>query len=47
MSASLLHLPPARHLLTAERRLALALLAGVQQGVTEDLLLLAHGFDTT
>jgi hypothetical protein len=46
MTASLLHLPRARHLLTAEQRLVLALLANVPHGVTQDLLLLAHGFDS-
>jgi hypothetical protein len=44
--ASLLHLRPARHLLRAEQRLALALLASVPHGVAEDLLVLAYGFDT-
>jgi len=45
MRASPLHLPPARHRLRAEQRLALALLASVPHGVAEDLLVLAHGFD--
>jgi hypothetical protein len=46
MTASPLRLPRARHLLTAEQRLVLALLANVPRGVTQDLLLLAHGFDS-
>jgi hypothetical protein len=46
MRASLLHLLPARHLLRAEQRLAFALLASVPHGVAEDLLVLAHGFDS-
>src|SRR5258708_38186685 len=46
MRASLLHLQRARHPLRAEQRLALALLANVPRGVTQDLLLLAHGFDS-
>jgi hypothetical protein len=46
MRASLLHPQRARHLLRAEQRLALALLANVPHGVTQDLLLLAHGFDS-
>jgi hypothetical protein len=46
MRASPLHLPPARHRLRAEQRLALALLASVPHGVAEDLLVLAHGFDS-
>jgi hypothetical protein len=46
MWASLLHLPRARHLLRAEQRLALALLASIPHGVAEGLLVLAHGFDS-
>jgi len=46
MRASPLHLPPAHHRLRAEQRLALALLASVPHGVAEDLLVLAHGFDS-
>jgi hypothetical protein len=46
MTASLLHLPRARQLLTAEQRLVLALLANVPRGVTQDLLLLVYGFDS-
>jgi hypothetical protein len=37
--------PPRKPSLSKEQRQALALLANIPYGVTEDLLALAHGFD--
>jgi hypothetical protein len=37
--------PPREPSLSKEQRRALALLASIPYGVTEDLLVLAHGFD--
>ena len=39
-------LPRARHLLRGEQRRALELLGSIPHGVAEDLLVLAHGFDS-
>jgi hypothetical protein len=39
--------PPREPSLSKEQRRALALLASIPYGVTEDLLVLAHGFDRT
>ena len=38
--------PPRKHRLSPEERQALELLAGDPQGATEELLVLAHGFDS-
>ena len=40
------HLPRARRVLRAEQRRALELLGSIPHGVAEDLLVLAHGFDS-
>jgi len=37
--------PPRKHRLSAEQRRALEMLAGNPHGVSDDLLVLAHGFD--
>ena len=37
--------PPRKHRLSSEQREALELLASDPQGATEELLVLAHGFD--
>jgi hypothetical protein len=39
--------PPREPSLRKEQRQALALLASIPHGITEDLLVLAHGFDRT
>jgi hypothetical protein len=46
MRALQLQLPRARHLLRVEQRRALELLGSIPHGVAEDLLVLAHGFDS-
>jgi hypothetical protein len=46
MRALLSQLPRARHLLSAEQRRALELLGSIPHGVAEDLLVLAHRFDS-
>ena len=39
--------PPGEPSLSKEQRRALALLARIPQGITEDTLVVAHGFDRT
>jgi hypothetical protein len=38
--------PPRKRRLMVEQRQAIEMLAGIPRGVTEDLLVLAHGFDS-
>jgi hypothetical protein len=38
--------PPGKRRLDVEQRRALEMLASIPHGVTEDLLVLAHGFDS-
>lgn len=38
--------PPRKRRLTVEQRRAIEMLADIPRGVTEDLLVLAHGFDS-